>query len=79
MRAAVEFRRNPDANGLHDPAAVRIDSGVRRATRSARHYDPMIAKLIVWARTARRRSPAWRRAGEFHIVGLANNVDFPPR
>jgi len=75
--AAVEFRRNLDDNGLHDPAAVRIDSGVRRGDSISPHYDPMIAKLIVWGADRAQAIARMRAAlAEFHIVGLANNVDF---
>jgi len=78
--AAVEFRRNLDDNGFHDPAPVRIDSGVRAGDQITPYYDPMIAKLIVWGED---RSHALARMqaalADFHIVGVANNVDFLSR
>ena len=77
MPAAVEFRRNADDNGFHDPAPVRIDSGVRPGDAISPHYDPMIAKLIVWGEDRAQAIARMRAAlAEFHIVGLANNVDF---
>ncbi len=80
MPAAVEFRRNPDDNGLHDPAAVRIDSGVRSGDAISPHYDPMIAKLVVWGEDRAQAIARMRAAlAEFHIVGLASNVDFLAR
>jgi 3-methylcrotonyl-CoA carboxylase alpha subunit len=77
--AAVEFRRNADqAAGL--PAAVRIDSGVRQGDTIAPFYDPMIAKLIVWGENRDQALARMRAAlSEFHIVGVANNVDFLTR
>jgi 3-methylcrotonyl-CoA carboxylase alpha subunit len=62
------------------PAAVRIDSGVRAGDSITPHYDPMIAKLIVWG-TDRPHALARMQAAlaEFHIVGVANNVDFLSR
>jgi 3-methylcrotonyl-CoA carboxylase alpha subunit len=78
--AAVEFRRNHDDNGFHDPAPVRIDAGVRAGDQITPHYDPMIAKLIVWGED-RAHALARMQAAltEFHIVGVANNVDFLSR
>ena len=62
------------------PAAVRIDSGVRAGDSITPHYDPMIAKLIVWG-TDRAHALARMHAAlaDFHIVGVANNVDFLSR
>ena len=62
------------------PAAVRIDSGVRAGDSITPHYDPMIAKLIVWG-TDRAHALARMRAAlaDYHIVGVANNVDFLSR
>ena len=56
---------------------VRIDSGVRPGDEISIHYDPMLAKLIVWdedRELARRRLVA--ALGQVEIVGLANNVAF---
>jgi 3-methylcrotonyl-CoA carboxylase alpha subunit len=61
-------------------AHVRVDTGVRSGDAVSIHYDPMIAKLIVWdenrAAALRRMHRALR---ETQIVGLANNVDFLDR
>lgn len=56
---------------------VRVDTGVRAADAITIHYDPMIAKLIVWDRD---RPAALRRLraalADTQIVGVANNVGF---
>ncbi len=56
---------------------TRIDTGVREGDNVSIHYDPMIAKLIVWDEN---REAALRRMHNalrsVQIVGLANNVDF---
>lgn len=61
------------AEGPH----VRVDSGVRTGDTITVHYDPMIAKLIVWDRD---RAAALRRLrsalADTQIVGPANNLGF---
>jgi 3-methylcrotonyl-CoA carboxylase alpha subunit len=56
---------------------VRVDSGVRQGDEVSIHYDPMIAKLIVWDHD---RSKAVRRMrnalAEFQVVGVNSNVSF---
>jgi 3-methylcrotonyl-CoA carboxylase alpha subunit len=77
---AVEFRRNHDDNGFHDPAPVRIDAGVRSDDTITPYYDPMIAKLIVWGEDRAHALARMQAAlADFHIVGVANNVDFLSR
>jgi len=71
----VAFRRNADAQALHEPAAVRIDAGVREGDAISPYYDSMIAKLIVWgdsrAQALTRLDAALR---DTHIVGPHTNV-----
>jgi len=73
----VSFRRNADAQQFHDPAAVRVDAGVREGDAISPYYDSMIAKLIVWgenrAQALARLDAALR---DTHIVGLNTNVAF---
>jgi len=56
---------------------IRIDSGVRQGDEISIHYDPMLAKVVVWDPD---RDAACRRLdealGEVEIVGLANNAGF---
>jgi len=63
---------------------VRIDSGVEEGDEITTHYDPMIAKLIVWDGSpdnARERACArmLQSLAQVRIVGVANNVDFLAR
>ncbi|MCP5425950.1 MAG: acetyl/propionyl/methylcrotonyl-CoA carboxylase subunit alpha [Gammaproteobacteria bacterium] len=66
----LEHLRTP-AENLH----VRIDTGVRQNDEVSPHYDPMIAKLIVWDQD---RGGALRRLGQaladYQIVGVATNI-----
>jgi len=75
--AHVSFRRNEDGEGFHDPAPVRVDTGVDEGDAITPYYDSMIAKLIVWGED---RAQALARldaalAGT-HVAGVVNNVAF---
>jgi len=63
----------PPEQGPH----VRVDTGVRQGDEVSVHYDPMIAKLIVWDRD---RGSALRRMrrtlADYQIVGLSTNLEF---
>lgn len=68
---------------LRSPAEdrqVRVDTGVREGDAVTIHYDPMIAKLIVWGED---REAALRRLrtalAEYEISGLATNLGFLAR
>lgn len=56
---------------------IRLDSGVREGAEVTVHYDPMLAKLIVWGkdRTAALQKMSWALS-RFAILGVANNVEF---
>jgi 3-methylcrotonyl-CoA carboxylase alpha subunit len=64
--------RTPEA-GTH----VRIDTGVRQGDTVSIHYDPMIAKLIVWDTD---REGAVRRLrlalADYQVVGVTTNLPF---
>ncbi len=56
---------------------VRVDSGVQSGDEISIHYDPMLAKLIVWDRdreSARQRLA--KALSEVELVGFANNIEF---
>uniref|UniRef100_A0A8C5M1S5 Methylcrotonoyl-CoA carboxylase subunit alpha, mitochondrial n=1 Tax=Leptobrachium leishanense TaxID=445787 RepID=A0A8C5M1S5_9ANUR len=59
-----------------DPS-TRIETGVRQGDEVSVHYDPMIAKLVVWAED---RQAALRKLKyslhQYNIVGLSTNIDF---
>ncbi|GAB4168522.1 MAG: acetyl/propionyl/methylcrotonyl-CoA carboxylase subunit alpha [Rhodocyclaceae bacterium] len=63
---------------------VRIDTGVEEGDEIGPHYDPMIAKLIVWdasPENARERARArmLQSLAQVRVVGVASNVDFLSR
>uniref|UniRef100_A0A3Q1F6G9 Methylcrotonoyl-CoA carboxylase subunit alpha, mitochondrial n=1 Tax=Acanthochromis polyacanthus TaxID=80966 RepID=A0A3Q1F6G9_9TELE len=65
---------------LSTPASdehIRIETGVREGDEVSAHYDPMIAKLVVWGED---RSAALKKLRyclrQYNIVGLNTNIDF---
>jgi 3-methylcrotonyl-CoA carboxylase alpha subunit len=59
---------------------VRVDSGVREGDTITPHYDPMIAKLIVWGEDRAIALGRMRAAlADYEIVGVATNVEFLAR
>ncbi|NMG49144.1 acetyl-CoA carboxylase biotin carboxylase subunit [Azoarcus communis] len=66
----------PPAEGLH----VRVDTGVEEGDEISPHYDPMIAKLIVWDINRDRALARMLQAlADYRVVGVANNIDFLSR
>ncbi|GGY27728.1 acetyl/propionyl/methylcrotonyl-CoA carboxylase subunit alpha [Pseudoduganella albidiflava] len=64
----------------YQPAAVRVDSGVREGDAISPWYDPMIAKLIVWGADRKQALARMAQAlSQYQIVGLAGNVAFLKR
>jgi len=56
---------------------IRVDSGVAAGSVVSVHYDPMLAKLIVWGESreaARRKALAGLR--EFAVLGIHTNIPF---
>ncbi|HWH74699.1 MAG TPA: biotin carboxylase N-terminal domain-containing protein [Methylibium sp.] len=75
--AHVAFQRNAHAEPFQQSAPVRVDSGVVEGDVITPHYDPMIAKLIVWGED---RAQALARLdaalAQTHIVGPHSNAAF---
>ncbi|MFT7460958.1 MAG: 3-methylcrotonyl-CoA carboxylase alpha subunit [Planctomycetota bacterium] len=83
------YAEDPDRNFLpatgllshlrfaQDSRHVRVDTGVRQGDSVSMHYDPMIAKLIVWDHD---RKSCLRRMisalSETQVVGVTTNIDF---
>ncbi|KFM56616.1 Methylcrotonoyl-CoA carboxylase subunit alpha, mitochondrial, partial [Stegodyphus mimosarum] len=57
--------------------SVRIETGVRQGDHVSVHYDPMIAKLVVWGKDRRSALNKIRSClSEYNIVGVKTNVRF---
>ncbi|MEN0066707.1 MAG: acetyl-CoA carboxylase biotin carboxylase subunit [Myxococcota bacterium] len=78
--AAANFRPAPGPlYGYREPTGpwVRVDAGVTEGMDVVVHYDPMIAKLIVWGpdrKTALARCA--RALRDYHIVGVPTSIPF---
>ena len=66
----------PPTETLH----VRVDTGVEQDDEISPHYDPMIAKLIVWDETRERALARMLQAlADYRVVGVSNNIGFLSR
>ncbi|GAB1605366.1 methylcrotonoyl-CoA carboxylase subunit alpha, mitochondrial [Argonauta hians] len=58
-------------------SSTRVETGVRQGDEVSVHYDPMIAKLVVWSDS---RDSALKKIQanllDYHIVGLSTNIEF---
>jgi 3-methylcrotonyl-CoA carboxylase alpha subunit len=64
--------RQPQEN-----AHVRVDTGVRQGDEVSMHYDPMIAKLIIWDHDRNRAVRRLQQAlVDFQVVGVNANIGF---
>ena len=56
---------------------IRLDTGVREGDEVTPNYDPMLAKLIVWAPSRTEALERMRRAlDEFIVLGCTTNIRF---
>jgi len=59
---------------------VRVDTGVEQGDEIGPHYDPMLAKLVVWDRDRPAALSRMRQAlAEYRVVGVQTNVEFLSR
>ncbi len=63
-----------------ESAQVRVDTGVDQDDDISPHYDPMIAKLIVWGQDRdSARARMLQALAQYRVAGVANNIDFLSR
>jgi acetyl/propionyl-CoA carboxylase alpha subunit len=56
---------------------IRVDSGVTTGSEVSIHYDPMLAKLIVWGKTRQQALEKMQWALRHYVVlGVRNNIEF---
>src|SRR5262249_60159578 len=56
---------------------VRLDTGIAEGSAVTHHFDPMLAKLVVWAPSRASAISRMRRAlDDFVVLGVRHNIDF---
>ena len=56
---------------------MRVDTGVEQGDEITPHYDPMIAKLIVWDDTRSNALARMRQAlRDYQVIGVSHNIEF---
>lgn len=59
---------------------VRIETGVRQGDEVSVHYDPMIAKLVVWGKNRTQALDSLvARLADYHVmrfINLQNNIHY---
>lgn len=89
--SAIECRvyaEDPDNNFFPSPgritrlerpagAGIRLDSGVYAGWNVPLDYDPLLAKLAVWAETREMATARMKRAlSEYHVGGITTNIGY---
>ncbi|WP_334158617.1 acetyl/propionyl/methylcrotonyl-CoA carboxylase subunit alpha [Oryzomicrobium sp.] len=70
------LRLAPPAESLY----VRVDTGVEEGDEITPHYDPMVAKLIVWDENRDAALARMRQAlADYRVVGVTSNIPFLSR
>ncbi|HYR86681.1 MAG TPA: biotin carboxylase N-terminal domain-containing protein [Terriglobia bacterium] len=74
------FRPSTGTIEIFEPPAgpgVRLDSGVARGSVVSYHFDPLLAKLVVWASSREAAIDRMKRAlADFVLLGVRNNIEF---
>ncbi|KAK1126552.1 hypothetical protein K0M31_004185 [Melipona bicolor] len=67
------YMRIPEANN----ESIRVETGVREKDEVSVHYDPMIAKLIVWGKNREEALAILKsKLNDYNIAGLNTNIEF---
>jgi acetyl-CoA carboxylase biotin carboxylase subunit len=75
-----DFRPSTGTIEIYEPPAgpgIRLDAGVARGSSVSYHFDPMLAKLIVWAPSRHAAIDRMKRAlDDFVLLGVRTNIEF---
>jgi acetyl-CoA carboxylase biotin carboxylase subunit len=74
------YRPSTGTIDIYEPPVgpgIRLDSGVAEGSTVTYHFDPLLAKLIVWASSRGAAIDRIKRAlDEFVLAGVGNNIQF---
>src|SRR5262249_24032179 len=74
------FRPDTGSIEIFEPPigpGIRLDSGVRQGSVVSYHFDPLLAKLIVWSPSRPAAIDRMKRAlDDFVLLGVRNNIEF---
>src|SRR5215470_9512298 len=75
-----QFRPDTGTIEVYEPPSgpgIRLDSGVQAGSVVSYHFDPLLAKLIVWAPSRTAAIDRMKRAlHDFALLGVRNNIEF---
>src|SRR5438093_7431790 len=75
-----DFRPSTGTIEVYEPPigpGIRLDSGVARGSSVSYHFDPMLAKLVVWASSRAAAIERMQRAlDDFVLLGVRTNIEF---
>jgi acetyl/propionyl-CoA carboxylase alpha subunit len=75
-----QFRPDTGTIAVYEPPSgpgIRLDSGVLAESVVSYHFDPLLAKLIVWAPSRTAAIDRMKRAlSDFALLGVRNNIEF---
>lgn len=75
----LTFIREPFL-GQRGSTRTRLDTGFRQGDEVLIHYDPMLAKLIVWGRDRQEALKGMQEAlGTYRVAGINTNIEFLKR
>ena len=78
--AEENFRPSTGKIEVYEPPSgpgIRVDSGVRQGFVVTHHFDPLLAKLVVWAPSRNTAIERMKRAlDDFVLLGVQTNVEF---
>jgi acetyl-CoA carboxylase biotin carboxylase subunit len=78
--AEENFRPSTGTIEIFEPPSgpgIRLDSGVDAGSVVSYHFDPLLAKLIVWAPQRMAAIDRMKRAlADFVVLGVQNNIEF---